>query len=356
MIYYGLLLLFLLLLALWAVGYLISNLLLYPLRQPVTRTPGDYGLAYEDISFYSPDNLCLKGWWIPPGRASHPEKQARAVIILHPMFGNRHGFRPQPQAWSRLLQTDVDLIKTARGLYQAGYAVLLFDFRNHGESQSGLCAGGLTEDQDVVGAVDYVFSRLAAQAPTQAPQVGLIGFGLGAAAAIAAVGRVKGGDETIRVFTGDSEGGVGYTEIKPANVKKLCFLVAVQPASLGGLLYSYLRQLFAPLALVLVPVVDRLCQWRGGYPLESALLLKLVRDVNNPVLYIQARQGVRAGWADDFASGEVQRFFDATPGPKQLWWIESPPGRLEAYTYIGEHLERVLAFMAQQVSCPHVDP
>jgi alpha-beta hydrolase superfamily lysophospholipase len=40
---------------------------------------------------------------------------------------------------------EVDLLKTAHGFHQAGYAVLLFDFRSHGESQAGLCAGGLSE-------------------------------------------------------------------------------------------------------------------------------------------------------------------------------------------------------------------
>ena len=353
---YALLFLSLLLLALLALGYWISSLLLYARRQPVTRTPGDYGLAHEDIAFHSKDGLSLKGWWIPAGRAYQLEEQAPAVILLHPMFGNRHGLRPQPQAWSRLLRTDVDLLKTARGFHQSGYAVLLFDFRSHGESQSGLCAGGPNEDQDVVGAVDYVFSRLAVQGSAVAPKVGLVGFGLGAAAAIFAIGREKGGAETIRVFTGDSEGGVGWTEIQPANVKKLRFLVAVQPASLGGLLRGYLRQLFAPLGLVLVPLVDRLCQWRGGYPLEGAFLFKVAREVRVPVLYVQARPDVRGGWANELDTGEVQRLYDATPGPKQLLWIEAPLGRLEAYAYVADHLERVLAFAAQHTGRQRVGP
>jgi pimeloyl-ACP methyl ester carboxylesterase len=272
------------------------------------------------------------------------------------MFGNRHGFHPQPQGWSRLLQTEVDLLKVARGFQQAGYAVMLFDFRGHGESQAGLCAGGLTEDQDVAGAVDYVFSRLADQAPAEAPQVGLVGFGLGAAAAIAAIGREKGGAETIRIFTGDSEGGVGWTSVQPANVKMLRFLIAIQPASLGGLLRGYLRRLFGPLGVVLVPLVDRLCQRRGGYPLDEALLLKYVHQVNIPVLYVQACPDGRGDWASEFASSEVQRLCEATPGPKLLWWIEAPLGRMEAYDYVGDHLERLLAFAEQHTSRQYVGP
>jgi pimeloyl-ACP methyl ester carboxylesterase len=346
---YALLLLFLILLALLALGYWVSSLLLHARRQPVIRTPGDYSLIHEDVTFQSSDGLTLKGWWIAAKTGSGMEEGAPAVILLHPMFGNRHGFHPQPWAWSRLLSTEVDLLKPACVFHQAGYAVLLFDFRSHGESQSGRCAGGLIENQDVVGAVDYVFSRLAAEAPAGQPQVGLVGFGLGAVAAIAAIGREKGRAETIRVFTGDSEGGVGWSEIQPANVKRLRFLAAVQPASSGEVLRGYLHQLFAPLGSVLVPVVDRICQWRGGYPLGEKFLLKFAREVHVPTLYIQSRSGGKGMWANKFDSGVVQRLFEAAPGPKQLWSIEQPLGRLETYAFICDHLERVLEFADQQV-------
>lgn len=343
MIFFVLVVLFLLFLALLGLGYWISGLLLYAWRQPVTRTPEAYGLAYEDITFQSSDGLVLKGWWIPAERTSDLEKQSPTVIVLHPMFGNRHGFSVQHQGWPRLFRTNVDLLKTVQGFHQANYAVLVFDFRSHGESQSGRCAGGLNEDQDVVGAVDYVFSRMAAASPASPPQVGVVGFGLGAAAALAAVGREKGSAETIRLFSGDTEGGVGWISVPPPNIKILRFLVAVQPASLGVLVRGYLRQVSAPLNWVLVPLIDWLCQWRGGYPLGAAFLLKFAREVNVPVLYIQARADPWGG------CGDVQRLYDATPGPKQLWWIEEPLGRLEAYDYIGDHLGCVLAFAAQHL-------
>jgi pimeloyl-ACP methyl ester carboxylesterase len=347
---YALLVLSLLLVALLALSYRISSLLLYPPRQPLTRTPGDNGLVYEQVTFPSSDGLSLQGWWIPAAGASHLPAPAQAVLLLHPLFGNRHGFQPQPQAWARLLRAEVDLLKPACAFHQAGYHVLLFDFRGHGESQGGRCAGGLSEDQDVSGAVDYTFHRLAAQIPAQPPQVGLVGFGLGAAAAIAALGRKKGGAEVIRVFTGDSEGGVGFTEIQPANVKKLRFLVAVQPASLGGLLRGYLRQLFGPPGPALAPLVDRMCQWRGGYPLGGDFLLKYVRGVHIPLLYVQSCQDVQSGQANESGSGELQRLCEATPGPKQRWQIEESLGRLEMYAYVSDHLERVLDFAAQHTS------
>jgi pimeloyl-ACP methyl ester carboxylesterase len=336
----------LLFLALLALGFWISSLLLYPRSQPVIRTPKDCGMQYEDVGFQSSDGLFLKGWWIPAGRAPRQEGKSPAVILLHPMFGNREGFSTRRQVWRRQIwrrqfHTNFDLLKTARHFHNAGYSVLMFDFRCHGESQRGRCAGGLAEDQDVVGAVDHVFNRIAAGAPDERPRVGLVGFGLGAAAAIAAIGREKGGAEAIRVFSGDSEGGSGWKEFQPANVKRLRFLVAVQPASLGVLVRGFLHQVSAPLSLVLVPIVDRLYRWRGGYALDGSFLLKFVREVNVPVLYIQARPDPWDGCS------EVQRLYDATPGPKEIWWIEEPLGWIEAYETPGEQPERMLAFAAQ---------
>jgi uncharacterized protein len=337
----------LLLLALLALACRISGLLLYPPRQPVTRTPGDCGLEYENVAFRSRDGLALKGWWIPSHRAPGLVGPSPTVLLLHPMFGNRQGFSGHGHKQPRRLRADVDLVGVAQSFHQAGYAVLAFDFRSHGESQRGPCAGGLNEDQDVVGAVDTIFHRIAAEAPGAEPQVGLVGFGLGATAALVAVGREKGGAETIRVFSGDSEGGFGWIEIPPASVKRLRFVVAIQPAALGVLLRGYIHQVFAPLSPILVPLVDRMCQRRGAYPLDSHLLPQFVRNVQIPVLYVQAR---RDRWGD---STEAQRFFDATPGPKQIWWLDEPLGRLEAYDYVGEHMERVLAFAAQNIQrCP----
>ncbi|MBV7330817.1 hypothetical protein KFU94_21755 [Chloroflexi bacterium TSY] len=328
-------------LALLGTSYWIANLLLYAKRQPIICTPADYDLAYEDLFFFSQDGLMLKGWWIPAETVARVNGQEPVVIVLHPMFGNRQGLCTKHQAWPPLFSIDVDLLKIAETFHKAGYTVFMIDFRSHGESQAGLCAGGLTEDQDVMGAVDYVFRRLAADDPT-IPIVGVIGFGLGATAALAAVGREKGGTDVIRVFSGDSEGGSGIIDIQPPNVKRLRFLVAIQPASIGVLLRGYIRKRIGPLGLVLVPFVDMFCQWRGGYPLATGLL-KYGQEIHLPVLYIQSRSDSWGTW------DEVQSLYEATPGPKQMWWIDDPFGRLETYAHVGEHLDTVLAFVNQQL-------
>lgn len=343
----GFALLALLLLALIGVSYWISSRLLYSRRQPIMLTPAAYGLAYEDVTFRSKDGLLLQGWWLPAA-ATRRNGTEPVVILLHPHFGNRHGLSVQQQGWARLFTTEVNLLKLAQACHQAGFTVLMFDFRSHGASQQGLCAGGLTEDQDVIGAVDYVFKRMATETKAT-PAVGVIGFGLGATAALAAVGREKGDAKVIRVFSGDSEGGSGFITIPPPNVKRLRFLIAVQPASLGVLLRGYLRTVARPLAWVLPPLVDKFCQWRGGYPLTAIFLLKCIQEAHVPVLYLQA---CAAPWGD---CHEVQRFYDATPGPKQINWIEESFGRVETYAYVTEQPTLVLTFAAQQLQQASVD-
>ncbi|MCB0080089.1 MAG: hypothetical protein KDE47_04130, partial [Caldilineaceae bacterium] len=236
-----------------------------------------------------------------------------------------------------------DLLPTAYTFLRAGYNVLMFDLRSHGESERGLCAGGLTEDQDVMGAVDYVFQRHQADG-IATPQVGIIGFGLGAAAALAAAGREKGGANVIRVFSGDSAGGSGFLTIQPANVKRLRFIIAIQPAALSALLAGCIRQKVGPLGLVLIPLVDKICQWRGGYPLAATSLHKCVREVHVPVMYVQSRMDLYV------AGDQVESLYNATPEPKQLCWIDPPGGRLEAYRYVAANMEDLLAFANQQIS------
>jgi pimeloyl-ACP methyl ester carboxylesterase len=337
-LYISLLVLVLAATLLLALAYWIADLLLHSRRQPLMRTPESVGLAYETITFTSRDGLVLHGWWIPAGPAAADEVP-RAVVLLHPMFGNRSGLYA---GWQPLLPSnaqDLDLVEMASGLRAAGLAVLLFDFRNHGESGAGVCGGGLTEDQDVTAALDYAFARMGAELPaTVTAQIGVVGFGLGAAAAIAAAGREKGGAETLKVFGGDSEGGSGFVEFAAPSAKRLAFLVAVQPAAQETLLRSQLHHTAAPLAPVLVPLVDKICQRRGGYPLGAAFLLKFAPEVHVPTLYIQAR----ADAAD--ACSTAQQLFALTPDRKEILWLEEPKCRGDGYAYACTHLEPLLAF------------
>jgi pimeloyl-ACP methyl ester carboxylesterase len=257
---------------------------------------------------------------------------------LHPMLGNRLGSGERTRL-ARLEQPAVDLLALA-AFHRKGFAALLFDFRGHGESQAGLCAGGLTEDQDVVGAVNWVFERLA----DETPRVGVIGFGLGAAAALAAVGRFKGGTETMWLFSGDSEGGSDWTKVPPANIKRLAFLVAVDPVSQSAELRPWLRRIVGPLSGPLLALISRFCVWRGGFPLNPDALPRFAAGVNVRVLYVLSDA------CSEACRREVRALYEATPAQHRLCWSEAPPGPAQAGAVPISQLERLLDFAREAIA------
>ncbi len=296
-----------------AISYVFSGIVLHALRQPVVTTPADYGLEYEDVEFQSTDGLTIKGWFILTEPAGERDK---VVILTHPFPFNRHGFLVKNQGWLPLFKTDVDLLQIAPALHKAGCSVLMFDFRNHGESEGGLTGVGLTEYQDVLGAIEYVESRPS----LRTPQIGFASFCMGANATIVALS--KGGDL----------------------VEEVKFLVAVQPISVGVFLRRYMSNVYTPLSLYLIPIVDRFVQWRGGFAFREMSPLEYAKDVRVPTLYIQAREDP---W---FEASDVQGFYDASAGPKDMWWIEGKMQRFEAYNYVCANPERIIAFAKKHFS------
>lgn len=131
-----------------------------PRQPPITATPTESGLTFEDIAFPSAadDHLTLRGWWIP-----NPASQ-RAIILVHGRYENRTAH-----------------LALARPLWDAGYNVLLFDLRGHGQSDPAPCTYGLREQWDVVGAVN-----VAEQKGIAPGNIAVIGWSLGAASAVMA--------------------------------------------------------------------------------------------------------------------------------------------------------------------------
>lgn len=307
----GLILIFTLII-IFFVSYIFSGVVLFSRRQPIVRTPEEYGMAYEDVEFKSRDGLTIRGWFIPAptGRTD------KVVLFTHPMPMNRHGFLVKNQGFPPLFKTDVDLLKTIHVLHQAGYALLAFDLRNHGESDKGITGNGLSEYQDVLGAVQYINDR----SDLRVDQIGFVCFCMGAASTMIAISKGK--------------------EL----LEKVRFFVAVQPVTASVFFRSYLKDLYTPLSLFLIPIVDRIVRWRGGFAFKDMLPGKFAQDIKIPTMYIQARED---RWTE---LSDIQNFHHDTPGSEELWFIEGEMKRFEAYNYIGEHPEKVLAFIEKHFS------
>ena len=112
----------------------------------VIKTPADVGLSYRDISFHSRENnLLLRGWFIPgvlPGRQLTTE---RAIIMVHGLHSNREAL-------------EAGLLDLSAALARQGFAILTFDLRGHGQSAPAPLSMGYFEQQDVLGAVDFLRS------------------------------------------------------------------------------------------------------------------------------------------------------------------------------------------------------
>ena len=168
-----LLILLFLILAIGGISGYVGWNLTHPAREKLTGTPADFNLPFADISFNSrEDGLKLRGWFIPAASNN-------TVIFAHGYRKNR-------------LQLDVPVLPIVRKVYEQGWNVLLFDFRNSGESEGKMTSVGQYEVNDLLGAVDFI--RLEKKL---SGKIVLHGFSMGAATAIIAGAREKNVDGVI---------------------------------------------------------------------------------------------------------------------------------------------------------------
>jgi predicted alpha/beta hydrolase len=295
-------------------GYVISGTIIHLNRQPVPKNPKDYGLDFENIDFKSADGVNIKGWLIP-GTLD------KLIIMTHVGGLTKYGSTVAYKNLSKLYNKEIQFLNTAAHLHKAGYWVLMFDFRNHGESgpdpNKGIGEVGLKEYQDVAAALAYIEG----QDRLKDMPVGFASFCMGANSTIIAMSKEP------RVFK---------------NVK--C-LFAVQPISMEVFIRTYLKRLFTPVgAKLLLPVARRFMIWRGADSLEKLSPGAYVQDIKVPVMYVQARNDP---WTE---LSDIQGFYNRTPdNPKAFYWIENTRHRFESYSYFEDKPELMLDWLKKWV-------
>ena len=151
-----------------ALSFLLVYANTHPPRYPLFAPPSAYKADYEDVVFTSGDGVTLKGWIVKP---PHPHPTSPAIIICHGVGANKSDF------------TDL-----AAALSRRGYAVLLFDFRAHGESGGSRTSLGYHEQKDVVSALNFLRGR----SGIDPKRLGIYGFSMGGATAILAAASSRG--------------------------------------------------------------------------------------------------------------------------------------------------------------------
>ena len=115
------------------VSALIANGMVMSNRVPVTGTPADLGLPYEDVSFNSrDDNVSIRGWYIPGDNKG-------TIIVMHGGKQCRN-------------DDTMDLLYLCGDLSKKGFNVLTFDRRSCGLSQTARVRSRACFDRDFGGA------------------------------------------------------------------------------------------------------------------------------------------------------------------------------------------------------------
>jgi fermentation-respiration switch protein FrsA (DUF1100 family) len=138
-----------------ALAWLGSNYLLARRPPDEAASPAQHGLTAGAAEFRSGDGVTLRGWYIPA------EDSTKTIVVCSGANGS--------------LDADVPV---APWLHEAGYNVLLFNWRAHGQSEGEVVTLGFNERYDLIAAVQFAKEQ-------GAERVGVLGFSMGGTVAIA---------------------------------------------------------------------------------------------------------------------------------------------------------------------------
>jgi uncharacterized protein len=251
---------------LFAVAWWGSGLVMHPpAMSPMWVFPEQFGLRYEKAVFAAKDGVALKGWFLPS-----PSGDKRTILMCHG-WGDNKG----------------ELLKMTYFLNEnAGFNLLYFDFRSHGESDGEFTTIGGLETQDFDAAVVW----LRENKPDLADRIGVFGLSMGAAVTVASL---------------------------PSHPDLRCAVVESPFSDYRGVVerysWNHLRVPRIPLIAIAMWILRRRVGDRrvdDFNPVEAA-----PRIAPRPLFVI-------GGENDDLMpESDVRRVFDAAREPKQLWIV-----------------------------------
>ncbi|MBN1680347.1 MAG: alpha/beta fold hydrolase [Anaerolineae bacterium] len=279
------------LLVLLSLGYAMT---IPMMRRRVPDTPDNpllHGMPGQDVTFPSRDGLTLGGWWIPAGGTP------KGTVIMCP---GQNG------------SMDKD-VPQAKPLYDAGFNVLMFDFRGHGRSEGDRVTMGALEQADLRGAIDYLGEE------HQITRVGVLGFSMGAGVALMTASY----DDRISALVVDG----AYTR-------------------LSRILRAWITQRGLP--NIVAGCAARLVLWlaalRVRHQVHRANPVDMVPDVTAPVLFIHAE-------LDPFVSSdEISTLAGRTSGPTEVWRVLNADHREAFRRHPDDYNRRVIAWFEQHLS------
>ena len=286
--------------AIGAASYPLSGLLIRPRLKRLSQLKSPHlrhlirrsRIPFEDVTIPSFDGTRLFGWWMNAGR------RAATIVILHGVKKNR-----------------TDVLRAALVLRRAGFNVLLFDGRGHGDSEGRYVTYGFYERRDVESAIEW----LVKQKKINRNRVGLAGESMGAAIAL----QVAAHNPLIRAVWADSPF-----------------------ASLRRITEEFVKRATRLPGAVLNPVLwttIQMANYRGKFDVHSVDPLALAAQIKCPVYLVH-------GTADQLiATAHSESIYAALGGEKEIWFVEGA-GHARSIRFVKrEYSERLTRFFRQML-------
>lgn len=275
-----------------------------PPRTPILRTPEKYGLKFEEVSFETEDGVTIKGWFIPAD-------SDKLIISNHFSPANRYGFAGHLEGLDFAGGFEVNFLPRYKALHEAGYNVLAYDLRSHGESgegENGISGVGYYEWQEVLASINYIKRR----ENTKDMNISLMSMCMGANATINAMNKKPEAFEDIRCW------------------------IAIAPLKGQTTIERQSENMGIPVADALEtfePIYNKIT----GLTIEDHNIIPKAKQINIPTYFLQVRDDMNSRWTD------VQEMYEITSNEdKKIYYVEDTPWRFKGYTYFSEHPETMI--------------
>ncbi len=286
--------------AIGAASFPLSGMLIRPklkrlshLRRPhIKNFMKKQEVEYEEIIIPLNDGLKLRGWWMEAA------PNAATVVVLHGVTKNR-----------------TQVLRAAITLRRAGFNVLVFDGRGHGQSEGRHITYGFHERRDVEAAIEWLIT----EKKVAVERIGLAGESMGAAISLQVAAH--------------------YPKIKA--------VWADSPfASLRRVTKEYVSRVTKLPRALLEPVLwpaFHVANYRGKFDVDVVEPLALAKQIKCPVYLIH-------GTADDLISTDhSQNIYDALDTKKELWIVVGARHARSIRHSRNEYSERLIKFFKENL-------
>lgn len=286
--------------AMGAASYPLSGLLIRPRLKRLSQLKSPHlrnllhrsRIHFDDVTIPSFDGTRLFGWWMSAGR------RAPTVVVLHGVKNNR-----------------TDVLRAALVLRRAGFNVLLFDGRGHGNSGGQYVTYGFYERRDVESAIDW----LVKEKKISRNRVGLAGESMGAAIAL----QVAAHNQWIRAVWADSP----FASLRRITEEFVTRATGLPIAVLNPVLWTTIQ----------------VANYRGKFDVRSVDPLALAAQIKCPVYLVH-------GTADQLIAAAHSECIHAALGcEKELWFVEGARHARSIHLVKQEYSERLTRFFRQQL-------